>query len=480
MNLPNQLVGTLRNSFLFVALCLTATALSAQSLAPAGHWKGKLSLPGGVQLLIVFHITQEEEAGWKATFDSPDQMVYGIKFDEVTLDNQQVRLRNKAAGIVYKGKIVEQGQAIDGSWKQGGAEFPLRITPTEHTVPKRPQTPKGPFPYDIETVEFSNPNANITLAGTLTLPENKQNCPAVILISGSGPQDRNSSILQHQPFWVLADYLSRQGMVVLRVDDRGVGESGGTFAGATSADFATDVEAAFEYLKKHPRVNSNKVGLMGHSEGGAIAPVVASRNKDVAFVVLLAGPGEQGSKVLAQQNYDLFLQETQSTELANYRRQFFEKIYNTVNQEANKDKGNSAVYALLEKDLNQLSSEERTQIDLEEKNVRAMIALFRSPWMRYFLAMNPQEYLSKIHCPVLAINGEKDLQVHPDNLKAIEKALKEGKNNKYQILVFPDLNHLLQTSETGAVDEYAEIEETISPKVLTAINAWLKQEKIYE
>ncbi len=362
---------------------------------------------------------------------------------------------------------------------KGGGSFPLRLTPSTSTAPKRPQTPQAPFPYDVETVEFSNSTANISLAGTLTLPPNQQNCPAVILISGSGPQDRDETIMQHKPFLVVADYLTRQGMVVLRVDDRGVGESGGNFASATSADFASDVAAALDYLKKHPRVNARKVGLLGHSEGGMIAPLVASQRSDVAFLILMAGPGHTGGEVMRQQNYDVFLQQTKDATLAKQRGDFFETLYKTTLKKENADKSTTEILALLDEDWKAITAENRATLGLTEKELRAMVTQLRTPWMHYFLAFDPSIYLQQVSCPVLAINGDKDLQVHVNNLAAIETALKKGKNPPHKTLALKNLNHLFQTTETGAIEEYGTLEETLAPKVLTTIDEWLKAVAIY-
>ncbi|MGH1338148.1 MAG: alpha/beta hydrolase family protein [Aureispira sp.] len=474
-------INALFHRFLFVGFltcCFSLNSLDAQILSPVGHWKGNLEV-NGQSIPLVFHLEQEEQGDWKASFDSPNQMVYDMAFDVVQVQTPKIRLEIKAARVVYEGTLQEDGQTIKGNWMQGGAVLSLDLIFGVQEVIERPQTPKAPFSYDVETVEFNNKKAGLSLAGTLTLPARKQNCPAVVLISGSGPQDRNGMILKHQPFMVIADYLTRQGVVVLRVDDRGVGKSGGTFAGATSADFATDVAAALTYLQKHPRVNANKVGLLGHSEGGLIAPMVASVRDDVAFLILLAGPGYPGYQTLKQQNHDMTLQETQDAGLAKRQAQVLEKIYAAVLAKENKEKSTSEMMARLEKDLKELSAEDREKLGWTDVVIRSIVTQLRSPWMAYFLAANPEEYLQKVQCPVLAINGDKDLQVHVDNLKGIEEALKKGKNKTYQIQAFENLNHLLQTSETGAIEEYVKIEETISPKVLIAIDKWLQEVAIY-
>lgn len=476
MNRIIQFAYPLITSLVFIT-CALGTNLYGQNKAAAGHWQGKLEV-NGQSIPVIFHI-QQEEGDWGATFDSPDQMVYGVAFDKIEIKDSNIRLEVSAAKIVYAGKLQEGGEQIVGEWLQGGMAFPLTLTNDAEAGPKRPQTPQAPFPYDVETVAFANKKAGINLAGTLTLPAGRQNCPAVVLISGSGPQDRDATVFNHKSFWVMADYFTRQGMVVLRVDDRGVGESGGAFAGATSADFATDVAAAVNYLQKHPRVNANKVGLLGHSEGGLIAPMVASTHQNVAFVVLLAGPGEAGRETLKQQNYDITLQKTQDKRLAKKQARALDKIYTAVLDPKNEDKSTTEILALLKRDLAKLSSKEREQLGWTVVNMRNLIAQLRTPWLHYFLSANPADYLQKVSCPVLAINGDKDLQVHVKNLKGIEKALKKGNKPPYKIQAFQHLNHLLQTSETGAIEEYVEIEETISPKVLEAIHEWWQEVEMY-
>lgn len=464
-------------SLLIILSCSIGHNLLAQVLTPAGHWKGALEV-NGQSIPLVFHIEETATGDWKASFDSPKQMVYEVAFDEVNIQIPKITLKIKAAQVVYEGVLQEDG-SIQGNWMQGGGTFPLALENGADQGPKRPQTPKAPFPYDVETVEFNNKEAGINLAGTLTLPDGRQNCPAVVLISGSGPQNRDGAVLKHKPFLVLADYLTRQGMVVLRVDDRGVGESGGTFTGATSADFATDVAAAVDYLKKHPRVNSNKVGLLGHSEGGLIAPMVASGRDDVAFLVLLAGPGYLGTQTLRQQNHDLTLLQTNNAQLAQKQAKALDAIYAAVLHEDNQELSTTELMALLEKDLNKLSEEDKTTLGWTTVGLRQLLTQLRNPWMQYFLATNPATYLSQVQSPVLAINGDKDLQVHVNNLKGIEAALKKANNQQYSIQAFENLNHLLQTSETGAVEDYVKIEETLSPKVLAAIDAWMKEIGMY-
>ena len=265
-----------------------------------GDWNGILNIQG-TQLRIVFHIS-ETGGTYTATLDSPDQKAFGIPAGETTFaeNNLEIKLPNLAAQ--YKDAAA---QVVDGTFSQGGATFSLKLTREEQEKQelKRPQNPVAPFPYAQEDVTYDNPAAQgVTLAGTLTLPKGDGPFPAVILISGSGPQNRDEELLGHKPFLVIADHFTRNGIAVLRFDDRGVGQSTGDFATATSADFATDVQAGVEYLKTRKEINARKIGLAGHSEGGLIAPMVAAKSADVAFIVLMAGPGVSGDKVIRLQS----------------------------------------------------------------------------------------------------------------------------------------------------------------------------------
>ena len=340
---------------------------------------------------------------------------------------------------------------------------------------KRPQEPQGPFPYTIEEVSYVNKDAgDIKLAGTLTLPEGEGRFPVVVLISGSGPQDRDQSILKHKPFWLLADFLSRNGFAVLRFDDRGVGESEGDFASATSADFATDVAAGITFLRKHPAIDAKKIGLMGHSEGGLIAPIVASKDKSVAFAVLLAGPGVSGKDLLVRQSYDIHKLKGINEDLLNQLNKINATLYQTVIEDKKDEKGTDDFMKAIEKEYAAVSEENKKMLGLDEASLRQGLKAMQSKWLRYFIRANPEDFLRKVKCPVLALNGEKDLQVAAKmNLDAIESALNKAKNKNFKCVALPGLNHLFQTCETGAVEEYIQIEETFSPAAMKIILDWL-------
>jgi pimeloyl-ACP methyl ester carboxylesterase len=341
----------------------------------------------------------------------------------------------------------------------------------------RPQQPTLPLPYPTEQVYFDNQDAEITLAGTLSLPAKTGKFPAVILISGSGPQDRNEEIFRHKPFFVLADHLTRNGIAVLRYDDRGVKQSSGNFHESTSYDFSTDVESAIAYLKSRPEIDTEKIGLVGHSEGGLIAPMVASRSKDVAFIVLLAGPGINLKSLLVLQaekigrNANISETDLQKAKAIHVR--FLESLKPNIDIQDLKPE--LTVYA---KDMYRYIPKEILPPHMNEENYIASIhAAFTSPWYKYILNYDPVQTLEQVHCPVLAINGELDLQVPPsENLKGIADALERGGNTAVTIREIPKLNHLFQECETGSLAEYEKINQTFSPTALNEITGWILEQ----
>lgn len=427
-----------------------------------GAWLGDLDT-GAMKLRIIFHLA-DSPAGLTATMDSPDQGAKGIPVTKVTLDGASLGIDMQQIGGKLDAKISADLSTMEGTWTQGGAAMPLVLKRTKDSAElerKRPQNPVKPYPYKEEEVAYPNKTAHITLAGTLTIPEGKGPFPAVILITGSGPQDRDESLLGHKPFLVLSDYLTRRGIAVLRTDDRGVAKSGGSFATATTADFATDTEAGLAYLKTRPEIASHRIGLIGHSEGGIIAPMVASRNPDVAFIVLMAGTGVAGDEILAAQSLLI-------SEAAGLAHDVAEKNAAEERRLLAMVKNESDV-AAIEKKLRDSAAGKIPPAQLD-----AQIKQLTSPWMRYFIAYDPAPALAKVKCPVLAINGEKDLQVPPKlNLPVIRKALEAGGNKHFEIVELPGLNHLFQTAKTGAPGEYAEIEETISPRALATMGDWI-------
>ncbi len=427
-----------------------------------GAWLGTLDV-GATKLRIVFHIVNTEH-GLMATMDSPDQGAKGLPVTAITRNGSSLKLEMKVLVAVFEGNISPDLKTMTGTFTQNGASFPLllsRVKDLTQLERPRPQNPKKPYPYKEEEVAYNNKVQGIHLGATLTVPQGTGPFPAVVLITGSGPQDRDESLLGHRPFLVLADYLTRKGIAVLRADDRGVGQSSGNFAAATTADFATDTEAGLAYLKTRPEVNPHKLGLIGHSEGGVIAPMVAARNPDVAFIVMMAGTGVRGDQVLPAQIAAILEADGKSPEEAEKRAAEEHQLL----QLAEHEKDNT----VLEKKMRELSTTK-----ISDTRMEAQIKQLRSPWVQHFLEYDPATALRKVKCPVLAINGGKDRQVLPEqNLPAIRNALAAGGNTHFEVEELPGLNHLFQTAKTGSPSEYAGIEETISPVALEKISNWI-------
>jgi pimeloyl-ACP methyl ester carboxylesterase len=457
---------------LIVLMALYSLATQAQDIS--GSWHGMLKVQG-MQLRLVFNIKADGN-GYTATMDSPDQGVNGIPVSETRLENGRLSLAIPQASITYSGEV--KGNTVEGQFKQGGFELPLILSRDipEKEVLRRPQDPVEPLPYRIEEIRFENREAGITLAGTLTLPEGTGKFPAVVLISGSGPQNRDEELLGHRPFLVLADHLTRQGIAVLRFDDRGVGESTGDFNAATSADFATDAASALAYLKTRKEINRKKTGLIGHSEGGMIAPMVAAQDKSVAFLVLLAGPGIPIDSLLFIQQDLISRASGLPEETMRQNREINQKLFRTIQETDDVAAAEKAVRRILQEAADSPEGVTLPPGMTKEEFIDQQTAQVISPWMRYFLRYQPAEALRQVRCPVLAINGEKDLQVTPkENLAGIRQALSEGKNRNVTIKELPGLNHLFQTSETGSPMEYGAIEETFSPTALTIISEWIRE-----
>ena len=442
-----------------------------------GIREGKLKVPGA-ELRIVFNISKNPDGILTATLDSPDQGATGIPVEEVVFKDNTLRLEVKSVGAVFEGKVSEDFLVIEGELKQSGGAFPLTVKRVDKAVEiLRPQEPKKPYPYIERQVEYTNLKAGVKLVGTLTLPSDKGVFPAVLLITGSGPQDRDETIYSHRPFLVIADYLTRRGIAVLRVDDRGVGESTGDFSQATSEDFASDVLAGVEYLKTFKGIDPKKIGLIGHSEGGIIAPMVAVQSPDVAFIVMMAGTGLSGEEILYLQGALISRAMGISEEDITKNRQFNEKIFLVIKEEKDKKNAEERIRQMFMEDWEKMSDEEKEKIGDPEVYLNAQLQSLLSPWLKFFLTYDPKPTLSKVKCSVLAINGEKDLQVPPkENLSAIEEALKAGGNQNYTIKELPNLNHLFQTAQTGLPSEYVKIEETISPVALKIISDWILEQ----
>lgn len=462
--------------FLCLGFCFTAVSQDI-----TGQWKGDLEVFGS-KLPLVFHISNSDD-GYSATMDSPAQQAFDIPIDQISFENHRLLVIITALNAEYSGKLEED--EFSGEFQQNNMKFPLDLTRQESTISdrnnknssaKRYQEPQKPYPYITEEVYFKNEEQNIELAGTLSLPEKKGKFPAVILITGSGPQNRDEEIMGHKPFLVISDYLTRQGIAVLRYDDRGVCQSGGRFLGSTTADFSTDALAAFDFLKDHKEIDSQKIGLLGHSEGGLVAIMSAAANEDIAFIILLASPGVDGGNLLLKQQEKIGMASGVSEDYLKINKKINEQAYEIIRQEKDSVNLRNRLQNYFEKALrdNPEWNSARNQGIEDAAFIQSLLNIYSDRWMRFYIGYDPDEDLKKISCPVIALNGSKDLQVDArQNLSALKEAL-ENSNKKNFFAELKDLNHLFQESSTGLPAEYGTIEQTISPVVLE-----LLKEKIH-
>lgn len=460
----------------FTLIVLLTISSFAQVKDLNGSWSGKLKLPNGIQLTIVFNIIYSDEK-YSATLDSPDQGVKGIPCGEVKVISDSISIDVPAIVGNYSGKINSEAKTISGLWNQAGSSFELNLEYSKEFVgPKRPQEPKPPFPYNSEDVKFFNEKDSITLAGTFTYPKEDGKFPAVVLITGSGAQNRDEEIFNHKPFLVISDFLTKNGYAVLRFDDRGVGESEGNHSIATTFDFAEDVRAAIKYLKARNEVDKNKIGLIGHSEGAMIASIVASESDDVAFIILMAGPGLPGDSILYLQTELIYKAEGQSEEQIHEILDELREVYSILKSDIDESEMKERLKRKYQQRFDKMSDEEKQRFGDLNTYMEMEIRIATSPWFRAFLKFDPRPILEKVKCPVLAVIGEKDLQVPPkENLPAIEDALKRGGNKNFKVTELPNLNHLFQTSQFGTISEYGIIEETMSPQALETMLNWLNE-----
>lgn len=447
----------MKNIILFLLLF---AALQSQAQIE-GYWKGEMNV--GLQKLETAFDIKAVENGYAATFDVPAQGAYDIPVDETTFQDGHLQLTMSAMGARYLGTLKDN--VIEGEFTQNGMTFPLNLARSEMKEQKktRPQDPQPPFHYQIEEVTFVNEKEGNTLAGTLTIPEGEGPFPAMVLVSGSGQQNRDEELMNHRPFWVIADYCARQGIAVLRYDDRGVGGSDGEVKNATSMDFSYDAEAAFDYLRNRKEINASKVGILGHSEGGVINFMVSSRRPEVAFLVSLAGPSVNGIEVLKEQQAAILRASGMSEEMVQFNGNANAQMFDIIETSNDWEEADTL--------LRQLLKGWGYNEELTEQTVGQMA----SPWMYYFLRYDPTDAIVKTNCPALLLNGTKDLQViASQNLPVYEKIIAEHGKTNLTLRELPDLNHLFQHCETGSPNEYFEIEETISPEVLEMIVGFVK------
>ncbi|PYT58067.1 MAG: alpha/beta hydrolase [Acidobacteria bacterium] len=420
-----------------------------------------------MRLRLQLHVSHDDQKLLVAALDSPDQGVSGLPATKVSQKEAVFHFEIPVVNGVYEGTLNTAKSAMSGGWTQNGVTRDLKFQRSDQLLELvRPQNPVKPYPYREEELAFPNDQAKISLAGTLTLPSGQGPFPAAILIGGSGPHDRDETIAGHRPFLVLADHLTRKGVAVLRCDKRGIGKSTGTYYQATSEDFASDVQAALSYLKSRKEVDPKRIGLIGHSEGGLVAPMVAARSKDVAWIILLAAPGLKGEDTLLLQSQLILRTAGVNDEQIAKTREFNKQVYALVRQEGDPAK--------LQTKLNQLVESSGMGAALLPADLQSQVRLMTSPWFRFFLDYDPVPVLQKTLCPVLALNGEKDLQIaSKQNLEQIRKAFQQGGNTDFQTTELAGLNHLFQHGPTGSPTEYGGIEETIAPEALNSISDWV-------
>ena len=431
----------------------------------AGTWQGRLQFMK-FDFRIVFELKKSDDGQWACTVKSPDQSPEKFHADEVTIIGDSIAIDISEMDASYNGKFMADSNAIIGKMTQRGFKLPLKLLfgKEDDLLYFRPQRPKPPFNYYSEEVQIINRTDGDTLSGTFTRPKKKGKYPVVVLISGSGAQDRDETIFGHKPFLLLADYLTKSGYAVLRCDDRGTGKSTGNFSTATTADFSKDVEAQVEFLNKRKDVNRSHIGLLGHSEGAIIAPLVASNNKNIDFIILMAAPAINMFDLLLAQDSLIMKKEGAKPKA----------VTASI-------KKNTRLFELLKSSVDSSDAQSKIANYLDEakasdREIEATIKQLCSPWMRWYINYDPKVALQKINCAVLAINGAEDVQVPASiNIPVIDSML-TNKQIRYSTKILPGLNHLFQPCKTCDVAEYKEIDTTMSPEVLELISDWLNKD----
>ncbi|MCY3926921.1 MAG: alpha/beta fold hydrolase [Acidobacteria bacterium] len=460
------------------SLLVTPTLLAAQTDVASGHWDGSIEAPTGP--LVVMVDLAETDGTWSGTIDIPAQGAADLPLADVSVDVDSGAVRFTITGVpgepTFQGTLA--GGEITGEFSQGPARLPFKLgrEAVEVEAPARPQEPRPPFPYDTEDVEYRN--GNVKIAGTVTLPPGEGQVPAALLISGSGALNRDLELAGHKPFLVLADHLTRLGIAVLRVDDRGVGGSTGSTWQSTSRDKAADVLAGVRFLRDHDRIDPERVGLIGISEGGLVAPLALNRVEPgtIAYAVLLAGPGVPGAELLRQQLRRIAAADGAPAEMIEELAALQDKGLEIIASDMPHAEAEAALRQVAQEQL--AASPETAQLSGEdlEAAVSAAVESNLSPWFRFFIRYDPRPALGGLAVPTLALFGGKDTQVDADqNQSAMEAAFAGSGNRDITVRRFPEMNHLFQTAGTGSPNEYAQIEETMAPEVLDLIGSWIAE-----
>jgi uncharacterized protein len=447
-----------------------------------GTWSGTLNVGPGLRMII--HVKKDAKGALQATMDSPDQKAKDIPFTSVRVNGDSlITYMTKLQGG-YSGSLIDDTH-ISGIWEQRGRSIAINLVKGEletkiNNAPNRPQTPVPPYPYkSIDTVYF-NKDKSQQFGATLTMPNGAGPFPTILLITGSGLQNRDEEIMGHKPFAVLADFFTKKGYAVLRVDDRSIGKSTGDVKNATSADFANDASCSVDFLLTIKEVDKKKIGLLGHSEGGMIAPMVANKRKDIAFIVMMAGVGEKVATLMTEQNEMVMLSYGIDTPSVKAYAPLYNKIITLIASSKETDDLTPAISKIVD---NWIIKHDTAMVNKfvgsvsggdNKKFAEQFASLNKQKWSHFFFSYDPTNDLRKLHCKVLAIDGSRDIQVKAStNLAAIKANLAKSKSPAYEVKELEGLNHLFQTCIKCTTAEYKDLEETISPVALNTIGDWL-------
>ncbi len=448
--------------YLFI-ICFHFSCSHAQTFD--GSWKGEVEV-SGQKLLLVFNIQKDSAGKWNGTFESPMQTAQKFAINQIRIEQDSIWMDVKTIGLVYAGFLDRDKDVMKGVMKQGPFESAMILVRSENEQSglSRKQDVFPPYSYTEEEVQFKNSAGNALLTGSLTYPKSGGPFPAVVLVNGSGQQNRDSEVFGHRPFKVLADHLTKNGFAVLRYDDRGVGGSKGEVNLATTIDFASDANAAVDFLSKKTNINGEKIGIIGHSEGALIAEIVASESNKVKYIALLSGPVIKGDSLLILQSYALGkvggLSETAlDANKANNR-----KLYNILLE----DESPKVLAASLEEELIHQNNGNPLTPDMKIK-----LSPMMSPWFRTFLRIDPAYYLKQVKVPIFASFGGKDVQVPAnENIYCLQRL--HLNTTDVTIKDYPNLNHLFQNAQTGKIEEYFENSESFNEQLMDDLTKWLK------
>lgn len=444
-----------------------------------GTWQGTIKISDVLGLRVALRVGQSKTGQLSATLESLDQGATNFKLDSISLRDGRLQFSIDRLGAEFLGVLDTGGTIAEGEWRQRGMFLPLTLTRSHGSGLKflRPQAPQRPYPYREEEVAYESEAGGVSLAGTLTVPKDEGQPPALLLISGSGAQDRDGTLLGHKPFLVLADYLTRKGVAILRVDDRGIGGSTGNLANSTSINLAEDVLGGVRFLGARKDINAKKIGVLGHSEGGLVGALAAARCASIAFLVLMGAPGLPGEEILQMQRRLIHMRANTRRELINWEENLIDRLLTVLKTGVDDQEAKAAMGIIVQEEMGRFPEKERNDRGDVSRLLDAEVARMCTPWFRFFLSYDPRPTLVNVCCPVLAVTGAMDLQVpSKPNLMEIDQALRRGGNARVRVEELANLNHLFQTSEGETPSEYGEIQETIAPAALDLIGDWILEQ----